>query len=160
MKLWKRKKTVKSGKWGKTNKTYLKEHFMFCNRLKYPIFEKLLVKVAPSSGCVVVFSPVGERTWEVPAGCQPHGGRAAHEEVHVGSVLVGPPALLQVPLHRLQGPQSGPAGQRRGPQRKGGSNVLLGFYLLPYRWQDGLVGLCWTPGRWLLSIFRDPGANI
>lgn len=38
--------------------------------------------------------PVGECTGKVPAGCKPHGCRATHEEVHVGSVLVCPPKVL------------------------------------------------------------------
>lgn len=77
---------------------------------------------------VLLLLSVGECTWEVPAGCEPDGRRAAHEEVHVGPVLVGSPEVLQIPLHRLQSPQSGPARQRGGPERKGGTNVEI--------WQD------------------------
>lgn len=64
---------------------------------------------------------VGERPREVPAGCQSDRRRAAHEEVHVGPVLVGPPEVLQVPVYRLQSSQGGPAGQGGGQAWKGGN---------------------------------------
>lgn len=68
---------------------------------------------------------VGECTGEIPAGCQPDGRRATHEEVHVGSVLVGSPEVLQIPLHRIQSPQSGAASQRGGPERKGETTLKM-----------------------------------
>lgn len=66
-----------------------------------------------------VFGAVGARAGEVPAGRQPHGCGAADEEVHVGAVLVRPPEVLQIPLHRIQSPPRRPAHPGGGPQRKG-----------------------------------------
>jgi len=45
---------------------------------------------------------VGGRAGQVPACCGPDRCRTAHEEGNVGSVLVGSPALLQVPVHLSQ----------------------------------------------------------
>lgn len=62
---------------------------------------------------------MGERSREVPAGSKSDGRRTAHEEVHVGTVLVCSPALLQVSLHCIQSLQSGAARKRGCPEWKG-----------------------------------------
>ena len=58
---------------------------------------------------------------QVPARCGPDRRRTAHEEGHVGPVLVGPPALLQVPVYLGQ---SGPlrTARSRGCQEWQGSD--------------------------------------
>jgi len=66
-----------------------------------------------------MFLLVGASPREVPGGSEPDGCRAAHEEVNVGPVLVCSPEVLQIPLHRLQSPQSGAARSRGGRKWKG-----------------------------------------
>jgi len=55
------------------------------------------------------------------AGVHACGQRAGpgEQEVPVGAVLVVPPALLQIPLHRRQGPLPGGARPERSAGRKG-----------------------------------------
>ena len=64
---------------------------------------------------------MGGRAGQVPACRGPDRRRAAHEEGDVGSVLVGPPALLQVPVYLGQG---GPlrTARSRGCQEWQGSD--------------------------------------
>lgn len=65
---------------------------------------------------------MGRRQGAVPAGGRPDRRRAAHEEVHVGAVLVGAPAVLQVPVHSVQGEAGRAAGARRNQERESESD--------------------------------------
>lgn len=62
---------------------------------------------------------VGQCSREVPAGGRSHRRRAAHEEIHVGPVLVSSPEVFQVPLHSLKGEEGGAAGSGRNQEWQG-----------------------------------------
>lgn len=59
---------------------------------------------------------VGQCSREVSASSRSDRRRAAHEKVHVGSVLVSSPEVFQVPLYSLKGEEGGAIGSGRNQE--------------------------------------------
>lgn len=77
------------------------------------------------------------------------------QKVSMGSVLVFPPALFQIPLHRLQGALSGRAGQEGAGSWKGVSSSTLLKQAIVFR----PTLFCFKANEWHLKFFFCPAVR-